>query len=514
MTAQKKLKQLTEFEAAKLTGMSPQLLRWLTQYPPKQGDPRKLAVAKEEQGIVYFEEETLKSFNEWLKQPWPQKDGQRPHIPSGIRKEIVTEANGECAICNSNSETCEAAHLDPVSKSRNNHPENLLWLCRNHHKKYDGGLFGPDDQNAAFVHSFKVVLHRYKVSLWSMQQELSSNLLALLTDCDRLGRQLEAAQTLEQVKAIERIANATFDQISKVAPVSRMDPLYGTLEQLPNEVASVLSVTDRDQNVREKLIRVRSVRTKLVTRQGYSECPLCQGEGLFDSETCPECGGEGSMPRWRADQVDTSQYTSVKCPLCKGELLFDDETCPECGGEGSMPRWRADQVDTSRYTSVKCPLCKGEGLFDDETCPECGGDGSMPRWRADQVDTSLYKDSKCPLCKGKGLFDDETCQECGGEGSMPRWRANQVDTRQYTSVKCPLCKGEGLFDDETCPECGGDGSMPRWRANQVDTSQYTSVKCPLCKGEGLFDDETCPECGGDGSMPRWRADQVDISHYS
>ena len=192
------------------------------------------------------------------------------HIPSGIRKEIVTEANGECAICNSNSETCEAAHLEPVSKSRNDPPENLLWLCRNHHKKYDGGLFGPDDQNAAFVHSFKVVLHRYKVSLWSMQQELSSNLLALLTDCDRLGRQLEAAQTLEQVKAIERIANATFDQISKVAPVSRMDPLYGTLEQLPNDFASVLSVTDQGSK--------RSRKT-----DSSSECPnkTCHAAGVL-----------------------------------------------------------------------------------------------------------------------------------------------------------------------------------------------------------------------------------------
>ena len=58
------------------------------------------------------------------------------------------EANGACAICQAHGDTCEAAHLDPVSKSKNNHPENLLWLCSNHHTAYDDDLFGPDEENA------------------------------------------------------------------------------------------------------------------------------------------------------------------------------------------------------------------------------------------------------------------------------------------------------------------------------------------------------------------------------
>ena len=78
-------------------------------------------------------------------------------------------------------------------------PENLLWLCSNHHIAYDDGLFGPDAENAEFVVSFKKVLHRYKLLLWRTQHKISSKLLTVLEDCDALEKQLAAAKTKEQI---------------------------------------------------------------------------------------------------------------------------------------------------------------------------------------------------------------------------------------------------------------------------------------------------------------------------
>ena len=49
------MKLLNEYEAAVKTGMSPTLLRWLTKYAPKSGEPRKLKIAKEDKGVVFFE---------------------------------------------------------------------------------------------------------------------------------------------------------------------------------------------------------------------------------------------------------------------------------------------------------------------------------------------------------------------------------------------------------------------------------------------------------------------------
>jgi len=62
---------VNEFQAAAMVGLSPRLLRWLTKYAPKQGDDRKLKAKKEVDGILFFDEEELRSFNEWLRLPWP-----------------------------------------------------------------------------------------------------------------------------------------------------------------------------------------------------------------------------------------------------------------------------------------------------------------------------------------------------------------------------------------------------------------------------------------------------------
>jgi hypothetical protein len=121
-----KKKLLSEYEAAATVGMSPTLLRWFASYAAKSGDSRKLKIAKEENGIVFFEEQELLSFNDWLRLPWPHKPGKRPNIPVGIREEIKAEANGACA----------------------------------------------DEENAEFVKSFKTTLHYHKRRLWVMQDEV------------------------------------------------------------------------------------------------------------------------------------------------------------------------------------------------------------------------------------------------------------------------------------------------------------------------------------------------------
>jgi hypothetical protein len=45
---------MTEFEAAVMVGFSPERLRWLTKYAPKQREKRKLKVAKEETGVLFL----------------------------------------------------------------------------------------------------------------------------------------------------------------------------------------------------------------------------------------------------------------------------------------------------------------------------------------------------------------------------------------------------------------------------------------------------------------------------
>ena len=86
-----------------------------------------------------YDDVSLVKFNNYLNKPWtmPEK-AKRPAIPEPIKKDIKEESHHSCAICG-HMENGEVPHIEPVCKTLNNSPDNLIYLCPNHHKKYDYG---------------------------------------------------------------------------------------------------------------------------------------------------------------------------------------------------------------------------------------------------------------------------------------------------------------------------------------------------------------------------------------
>jgi DnaJ-class molecular chaperone len=501
-------KLISEYEAAAMTAMSPELLRWLTKHAPKQGIGRKLKIGEVKKGTHFYEEEDLRSFNNWLKLPWPRKDGKRPHIPSAVRKEIKNEANGECAICNSHKDTCEAAHLDPVSKSDNNHPENLLWLCSNHHTAYDNGLFGPDDENAEFVIGFKQVLRRYKVMLWRMQHELSHKVFVALENCDGLLKQLEAAQTKSQIKAVEKLAEKTLAAIPAMSPVSKADPKYGAYQSIS---ADIVALGKSTSNVSVRLQKAKQVRREYIAAYGFIACPLCKATGRHEGTDCPVCNGDREIEKRYAGRIDLSEYEKIDCPLCSGGGQFEGEQCPACGGDAQMDRRYAEAIDIRDYQKVECPLCEGSAKYLGADCPVCDGYGEIDRRYAAQVDLREYDEVDCLLCRGTGSREGGDCPECGGEGQLQRRYADQADLRDYSKVDCPVCDGKGTRNGGDCPACGGEAQIDRRDLDRIDVRDYQIIKCPICKGKGARQGSDCHACGGEGEMERRHAENLDQS---
>jgi hypothetical protein len=61
------------------------------------------------------------------------------------------------------------------------------------------------------------------------------------------------------------------------------------------------------------------------------ECPLCQGNGMFNEKKCSACKGVGKI---------TAPPTSVICGTCKGTGLFKNEKkCKICKGRGRIPSY-------------------------------------------------------------------------------------------------------------------------------------------------------------------------------
>ncbi|REG32172.1 HNH endonuclease [Archangium gephyra] len=498
---------LNEYEAAVLVGMSPSLLRWLTTYAPKHGIERKLKIAKQENELLFFDRAELTDFDNWLKLPWPvPPKASRPNIPSKIREEITIEAGGVCAICHGHADSCEAAHLDPVHKSKNNHPENLLWLCSDHHTVYDKGLFGPTEANKDFVASFKISLAFHKKQIWRMQGAVSDTLYSILTQCAALEEQFKTATTAEQVQAVSKLANDTVKLIPRIAPVSEKDRNYKAFVSIKPHLAKLTEKAKSEADITTTLQLAREVRTEFVAAAGYVPCPLCEGLGTHNGNDCPVCNGDREVEKQYAERAELRQYENVSCPLCDGDKYFHGEHCPACGGEGSMERRFAEEVNVRDYSEVECLLCKGTRHFDRDTCCACGGAGTMPRHQADALDLRQYAHVPCPLCDGEGTYDSESCLECGGEGQMQRRYAEQVDLSKYDIVVCPLCKGSCQHEGEDCPECNAKGRLPRHQADRVDLWQYKHVTCPACRGKRS---QHCDSCDGAGTMPRWRAERME-----
>ncbi|MEB2848192.1 zinc finger domain-containing protein [Endobacterium cereale] len=501
---------ISEFEAAAITAMSPELLRWFSGHAPKSGSKRKLKVAEQRDGVFFYDHDEVVAFDQWLKMPWPRKDGNRPGIPSAIKKEIKVEAGGECVICHKHDGVCEAAHIKPVAKTDNNHPENLIWLCSTHHTAFDKGFFKPVAEEEEFVPGFKLALRRYRVMLWRNQHKGSATLFAVLDTCDHLEKQLSVAKTTEQLSAVKTLAKKTLKLLPDVAAVSKSDPKFANIQTLSKGVEGLKAATGQ---LKKKLRAAQALRLEYVATFGFVACPLCKGSGHHDYGDCPVCHGDREIEPALAARVELSDFKKVKCPVCLGRGSNGGFDCLACGGEREMDRRFADEIVVSDFTRVDCPICQGKGMFRGRSCQACGGEGDLERRHADEINVREYEVVECPFGNGSGQHRHMDCPECGGDGELLSKDAAEVRLSDYSQRKCELCRGSGQYHDRDCPACGGEGRLEARHAADTDWTQFEEVRCPACRGKGVINDYDCGACGGEGRVEKRFVDEIDPSEY-
>lgn len=500
---------LNEYQAASLIGMSPELLRYLVKYQIKWKDTRKLTVAKEVGGTLYFEESELKAYDAWLRAPWPAKDNKRPTLPTAIREEIRVEAKLECALCRSSGQAGEAAHIDPINTSKSNHPHNLIWLCANHHTKFDNGCFGPKGADNQIIAALKQGLQHFKRTAWQGQAEIAKQIAATLSLCGAMQKQLSQVTNKVEVDAVERIAKKALEQLPKLALQAHSPAVKPILIRLSNKLA--VGKAQQGSSTRRQLETAASFEEEFLLKSGLVQCPLCKGSKSHNGYDCPVCFGNGAVDKNL--EVDLTEFEFVECQLCNGTRSHNYGDCPACGGEGEMERRIADRLDFSQFKLVKCQLCNGTRSHNYEECPACSGEGKMERRIADRLDFSQFEIDKCPLCKGKGKRNGDDCPACHGNGQMQRRAAERLDVADFKDIDCPLCKGVGHYNGDECPACHGNRTMEKRYAEQVDVSKYEVQQCPICKGRGQYLGDDCHPCNGEGLISVSAAEQLDVSDY-
>src|ERR1039457_2303129 len=145
----------TEVEAAMRMGISVELLRYFTKHCPKTGEAKLLAASKIGEQTLY-DQRDVDDYRRYLSKPWPHKKGKRPDIPDPIKEDVKREAHLWCAICG-NANRGEVAHIEAVADTLNNSPDNLIFLCPNHHTEYDLGYKPSSNITLEVVRAAKLV---------------------------------------------------------------------------------------------------------------------------------------------------------------------------------------------------------------------------------------------------------------------------------------------------------------------------------------------------------------------
>lgn len=498
-------KILNQYEAAALLAISPELLLYCTSYKAKAGVDRKLIVAKKEKDLWYFEEDELKDYDRFLREAWPSKEaGARPHLPDAFKNEVKQEASGECALCLANGNSCEAAHIASVAKSRCNHPHNLIWLCANHHTKFDKGWLGPKEDQNDLVKSQKYVLQYRRRAQWSQAADVTSQLAGLIKLAGATAKAAKSANEADQALAKE-VAQNVLHLIPSILKLNQDEKLKPVLSKIKSAIEPS-SVAGYTTDAVEMLSAAASFEQEFIRDAGLKDCPLCSGSRWHNGEECPVCEGEGAIPNEASP--DLEPFELVDCRLCHGSGKVDAETCAFCEGDRQIERRVDERTDWNEFDKVDCSLCQGSGRRNGDWCPVCEGEKQLLRRVLDRISLDDYEEVDCPLCEGQGRFQGDFCPECNGDRRIERRFAEAIDVSKYDDELCGLCGGTGDFYGQTCPCCDGDKRVPKHVNDQLEPGAAKLVNCPRCRGQGQLNGDACPVCEGTGELPRFFADRM------
>jgi hypothetical protein len=344
---------LTISEAAIKSGFSVELVESLTKKCPRPGETRLLqATALDE--TLYVTDAELDSYLVYLRTPWARPSGGgRPRIPKAITRDVRAECHQSCAICG-DMNGGELAHIDAVADTLNNSPDNLLFLCPNHHTEYDYG------HKVRSNVSRDVVLAAKRMKRESRRRTLKfeGNVSAMLRS------------VIQAVRSIEASAKAEPDADLRDTYVTELQALLEALPQLSHAAQDAASKDDDFASHEAAL--VASAPKLLALTQGVSTIPAN-----------PRATAQGVISATQ----DLINLDEVDCPHClrRGTTGLMGDLCAYCGGSQVVSSATAEAYDRDAIDEIDCPHCNGHGTTGlvSDPCGVCGARTVVTRAVAD-----------------------------------------------------------------------------------------------------------------------------------
>ncbi|RWL19653.1 MAG: hypothetical protein EOR57_13725 [Mesorhizobium sp.] len=466
---------LSLIDAAVHLGLRVETVEYLTKNCPKPGESRKLKFVKSNEGPI-FDEGELSSFAEYLTQPWPlPKMGTRPNIPKIFKDDVKEESYHGCAVCGY-MDNGEVAHIDAVTTTLNNAPSNLIYLCPNHHTKYDLGFKVKSNVTAEEIKAAKLLKRNARCRLLKYESLATKSLLSLIKFVKSIEEKIGTAES-DNLKAIHLAELngllAEVPELVKAAQAQAKNDAPGTkpekaLVKVAPKLAAIAAEGSDKQT--EKTSRAKAKRLVFEVEEVLIEidevdCPHCYGRGLTGlvGDFCRYCKGSCVVSGAKRDAYDADDIDEIVCPHCNGEgttgLVSD--LCAYCRGSCTVSHAKAEAYEPDEIDEVLCPRCDGRGTTGlvGDYCGYCKGSCTVSRVKSEAYDPDGVNEVDCPHCAGRGTTGlvGDVCAYCKGSCLVSTARFEAYEPESIDEVECPRCAGKGTtgFAGDLCGLCKG-----------------------------------------------------------
>ncbi|WP_211109606.1 HNH endonuclease signature motif containing protein [Azospirillum tabaci] len=342
-----------------------------------------------------FDENELSSYAEYLAEPWPKPEkGGRPAIPKIFRDDVKDESHYACAICGY-MDNGEVAHIDAVANTLNNSPSNLIYLCPNHHTKYDYGFRVSSNVTENEVKAAKLLKRNARCRILKYEAFATKSIISLVKFLESLEKKAKNAET-ENMKTIHvselnNLMSAIPDLLKTSQEQARKDRANSNIDNAIKSIAPNLSkiagekvgasnrYPSNEKDIREKAIRIVSEVNDALIEIDEASCPHCNGQGLTGlvGDFCRYCRGSCVVSQAKYDAYDPDDLDEVACPHCNGvgTTGLAGDFCRYCRGSCVVTQAKYDAYDRDDLDEVECPHCNGVGTIGlvGDFCKLCKG---------------------------------------------------------------------------------------------------------------------------------------------
>ncbi|HZR73455.1 hypothetical protein [Bradyrhizobium sp.] len=466
---------LSQIEAALFLGLKVETVAYLSKTCPKTGETRKLKFVNSEAGKTYDEAE-LEAYRSYLNEPWPlPAKGTRPSIPKAIRDDIKEESHHGCAICG-HMDNGEIAHIEAVAGTLNNAPGNLIYLCPNHHTKYDLGYKVKSNVTAEEIKAAKLLKQNARRRVMKYEAFATKSLICLIQFVRTLERSIASAETdnLKTIHLAELTSlMAAVPELTKAAEAeAKTDKLMTKPERafvkIAPKLAAISAAVPGKQNekaVRDKAKKLVAQVEDVLVDLDEVDCPHCAGRGLTGlvGDFCRYCRGSCFVSTAKADAYDPDDIDEIECPRChgRGTTGLVSDLCAYCRGSCMVSHAKAEAYEADDIDEMDCPHCNGNGTTGlvNDLCAYCHGSCVVSQARHDAYDPAEIDEVDCPHCNGRGTTGlvNDICKLCGGSCVVKQARFEAYDPDKIDEVECPRCGGKGTtgFNGDLCGLCKG-----------------------------------------------------------